>query len=72
MKLDVEGAEVHVLKGAEHLIRTLRPVLLIENHIFKASDLEAEVRNLLTKEMGYVEVSTSPYHSVSHSLFNPI
>jgi FkbM family methyltransferase len=71
MKLDVEGAEVHVLRGAEKLIRTLRPDLLIENHIFKAANLEVEVRELLTKEFGYREVSTTPYHSVSHSLYTP-
>jgi len=32
IKIDVEGAEALVLAGAQHLLRSLRPVLLIEVH----------------------------------------
>lgn len=71
LKLDVEGAEVHVLQGAETLIHDLRPKILVENHNFKRPTLEAEVRALLTGAR-YREVSTTPYHSVSHSLYEPI
>lgn len=70
MKLDVEGAEVHVLQGAKKLIADLRPCITVENHNFKRATIEQEVRELLLF-MGYVEVSTTPYHSVSHSLYIP-
>jgi FkbM family methyltransferase len=30
VKIDVEGAELHVLQGGEHAIKTLRPTMLIE------------------------------------------
>jgi FkbM family methyltransferase len=70
MKLDVEGAEVEVLKGAGATIRRARPVIVCENHTFKRKTLEKEVRDLL-EGWGYRHVSTTPYHSVSHSLFEP-
>ena len=30
VKLDVEGAEIAVLEGAEHLIKRFRPILVVE------------------------------------------
>lgn len=70
LKLDVEGAEVHVLSGARKLIAELRPNITVENHNFKRATLEQEVRDLVLS-MGYIEVSTTPYHEVSHSLYVP-
>jgi len=32
LKIDVEGAELRVLKGAERLLRQKRPILLVELH----------------------------------------
>jgi hypothetical protein len=32
LKCDVEGAELHVLQGAERLLRNKRPILLVELH----------------------------------------
>lgn len=49
MKIDVEGAEVLVLKGAIDTIRRYHPVIFAEVH---SSDLLAEVRRLLQDE-GY-------------------
>lgn len=69
MKLDVEGAEVEVLKGAEVTIRTLKPSIVVENHNFKRASLEQEVRSVLIDQFGYREVATTPYHAVSHSLY---
>lgn len=71
MKLDVEGAELEVLNGAEVFVRAHRPRILVENHLFKRATIEQEVREWLFAR-GYVEESTTPYHSVSHSLYLPI
>ena len=68
MKLDVEGAEVEVLKSAGRVLTELHPTIQVENHLFKRSTIEAEVRSLLLS-YGYREVMTRPYHSVSHSLY---
>jgi len=70
LKLDVEGAEVEVLKGAMGLIRNRRPRILVENHQFKDPSMEQRVRELL-QGLSYRHVSTVPYHSVSHSLYAP-
>ena len=70
MKLDVEGAEVDVLKGADGIVRRFRPKILVENHLFKRATIADEVRGLLIPS-GYREVATVPYHSVSHSLYVP-
>lgn len=70
MKIDVEGVEVEVLRGGTNLIKTLRPVLLVENHLFKRASIEQEVRDLVTS-WGYREIDTTPYGSVSHSLYYP-
>jgi FkbM family methyltransferase len=71
MKLDVEGAEVEVLKGAAAFITTVRPKILVENHLFKRASIADEVRELLVGTQGYRHITTLPYHSVSHSLYLP-
>lgn len=70
LKMDVEGAEVEVLHSGKKLIESLRPRILVENHNFKRATIEQEVRDLLLS-WGYREVSTTPYHSVSHSVYVP-
>jgi FkbM family methyltransferase len=70
MKLDVEGAEVDVLRGAEELIRKFRPRIHTENHLFKRATICDEVRTILAGH-GYHEDSTHPYHAISHSRFDP-
>jgi FkbM family methyltransferase len=70
MKLDVEGAEVGVLRGGEKFMAEFRPTVLVENHNFKDPTLEQQVRDHLTA-LGYKEQGTHPYHSVSHSLYLP-
>lgn len=70
MKLDVEGAELHVLRGAERMIKLIRPHLLIENHLFKVKTMDKDVRALL-EGWGFTHIETTPHHSVSHSLYEP-
>ena len=49
MKLDVEGAELDVLRGAEHVLRKHRPCLIIEVH---SQQLETDCLELL-RRLGY-------------------
>jgi FkbM family methyltransferase len=71
MKLDVEGAEIEVLKGATDLIGAVKPRVLVENHQFKDATIESRVRSLM-ESMAYRHVETVPYHSISHSVYEPI
>lgn len=70
LKIDVEGAEVEVLKGAEQFIRAHKPKILVENHEFKAAGITHRVIEYLAT-LDYKLVQTIPYHSVSHSLLVP-
>ncbi len=70
LKLDVEGAEVEVLKGAEQLIRKFTPKVVVENHQFKDATIEARVKAFLGN-LGYEEVRVVQYHGVSHGLHVP-
>lgn len=70
IKMDVEGAEVEVLRGAVETVKKFKPKLFIENHIFKKTTLREEFWELLDSfGVGYVEVGTVPYASISHSLY---
>jgi len=71
VKLDVEGAEVEVLKSAEKLIRKFQPNIQVENHLFKKSTIAEEVNSLL-QTFGYATAEHSFHHSVSHSLHRPL
>jgi FkbM family methyltransferase len=51
LKIDVEGGEVAVLRGASRLLRTARPVVLLSTH---GPELEAECRRLM-RAAGYGE-----------------
>jgi hypothetical protein len=71
MKLDVEGAEEHVFRGGEKLIRRLRPKITVENHNFLSPGVGGRVRSLL-ESWGYTHVDTVPYgHGYDHSLYVP-
>lgn len=69
IKMDIEGAEVAALHGAEQTIRRFAPKLLIENHLFHDGGTEAAVRDfVLGLGMNY-HCETHPHHGVSHSFF---
>lgn len=70
LKVDVEGAEVEVIKGASELITRFKPKILVENHLFKDPSMKENVEALIKLLVpSYVEVGTMPYHLVSHSLY---
>lgn len=55
MKIDVEGYECHVLRGAEQTIRKWRPVIFLEVHmadVFRNGDDAAALTGLL-RDFGY-------------------
>lgn len=52
IKIDVEGAEFEVLKGAEDLLKAHHPTLLIEVHTFKANFTDSEIIDFLRSD-GY-------------------
>jgi len=69
LKLDVEGAELEVLRGAERLLRTHRPRILVENHVFKIPAIEKDVIAFIESlGLGYQWVTT-PHFAVSHTYF---
>lgn len=70
LKIDVEGAEEQVIRGGLDTISVLRPNILLENHYFRRASIEEEVRRLVLS-LGYREVATTPYQTVSHSLYVP-
>jgi|ERR1700722_17818905 len=70
LKLDVEGAEVKVLKHAQKMIKELRPIIQIENHISMDGEIANKVKDILLS-MDYKEISTVEYFSVSHSKYIP-
>lgn len=70
IKMDVEGAEVEVLKGAKRTIERFKPRILIELHLFKDGTLGTQTTELL-ESYGYRKVSEHSYHSVAHALYEP-
>jgi FkbM family methyltransferase len=69
-KIDTEGAEIEVLKGAEDSVVEFQPNILVENHLFKGAHLYPQFREALLRiNPLYVEVGTVPYHGVSHSFY---
>jgi len=71
MKLDVEGAELHVLKGALATLKRYRPKLLIENHIFKDKFIDKKItRWFEEQDLGYHKIGPVPYGDVvTHSYY---
>lgn len=71
IKIDAEGAEVEILRGACDLITKYKPKILTENHTFKSADIADKTAEFL-KQLGYREIDRVPYTpDVSHSLFEP-
>jgi FkbM family methyltransferase len=71
LKMDVEGCEVEVLRGAQALVRRFTPKILVENHLFKDAEIKNKFGELLRQiNPVYKEIGTMPYASVSHTLWS--
>lgn len=69
IKIDVEGAEVQVIKGMKHTIQVYKPKhILVENHEFKVKGIAQKVIDAMS-EHPYSHEQPVPYHSISHTLF---
>jgi FkbM family methyltransferase len=68
IKIDTEGYEYKVIKGAEKLIEKRKPIMVIEHHDFRGYKIEdyPKISSML-REMGYVELYlTTPHHLYYH------
>jgi FkbM family methyltransferase len=69
VKIDVEAAELAVLRGAEKTIRRHKPRLVVENHEFLVPGIEAAVTEFMEGlGLGYRH-ETWPHGGVSHTHF---
>jgi FkbM family methyltransferase len=70
LKIDVEGAELAVLQGAEDCLRRWKPRLLIELHLFHDQQIAEKIsRFLYTLDLGYVVHGPVPYHGIAHAFY---
>lgn len=62
VKIDVEGAEEHVLFGGLNAIKKFRPKLFIECHVFLDNELNNKVKNIISSIGGYAieEINRTP------------
>jgi len=68
MKIDVEGAEIPVLEGSQHILTTHHPALLLE----ASGDLELEALRAFLASFGYRRQSRDGYMPWNHLfLWNP-
>lgn len=70
IKIDTEGAEEGILRGAVKFMELYRPKITLENHNFLLPNSERDTRAFLETQ-GYEHISTTPHHGVSHSLYYP-
>lgn len=54
IKIDVEGAEEHVIMGALKSIRRFHPKLIIECHVFLDAELKDKIKTILSDVGGYI------------------
>jgi FkbM family methyltransferase len=70
IKIDTEGAEPEILKGAEKFLEVHRPNILVENHDFLRPHATSLVREYLA-EQGFELSVDRPSAMCSHSLYLP-
>lgn len=70
LKIDAEGAELHILQGGIETIGHNTPKILLENHLHIDPDCEAKCEAFLVGlGVGYRKVGTRPHGAISHSFF---
>ena len=69
MKIDVEGEELNVLRGASATISQFHPTLVVENHQFMDSALESQAIELVRGWVPEYQTESVPYLSVTHTRF---
>lgn len=78
IKIDVEGAEHEVLKGAQETLSRFKPYLLIEVHSFALPEFgsSAEILSDFLNSIGYSKEIISETHGTDgeyyHALFSPV
>lgn len=70
VKLDTEGAELHVLGGLRATLKRDRPVLWIEDHAWTAAYKPAELAGLLD-ELGYGQELGAEWSGLAYWLCRP-
>ena len=69
LKVDTEGAELHVLRGAQETLRRCRPAVMLEHHYHIDPACEDKCREFLAT-LGYRQSGeTRQHHTVAHSLY---
>jgi FkbM family methyltransferase len=68
IKIDTEGAEYEILKGAEQTLEQYKPKLLIEFHLFKDNLIQRKI-HIFLEEMGYECVGRVAYTPYVHHGF---
>ncbi len=70
IKIDTEGCELEILRGARQTILTFKPRIMLENHYHLDAECESKCDSFLA-ELGYEKLGTRPVHLISHSLYAP-
>lgn len=60
MKIDVEGVEVHAIKGGLETLKALKPKLIIECHIFLDTTIVDQIKNILSDIYTFEEIDRNP------------
>lgn len=68
LKIDTEGAEEEILKGAVRMLEERKPTILLEYHELTMPGCEARLDAWLA-EHGYEKVGRRPHHTIAHGLY---
>jgi len=70
LKIDAEGAELHILQGGEQTIRTSKPRVLLEHHLHIDPDCRAKCTAFLESlGVGYKSDGYRPHGAIAHEFF---
>jgi FkbM family methyltransferase len=70
LKIDAEGAELHILQGGEQTIRRSRPRILLEHHLHIDPHCRARCTDFLDAlDLGYKSQGYRPHGAIAHEFF---